>query len=225
MSKYEDLISSKQKLDINSILIEGEKVIWSGIPKKSAFIMNKVVTMLPFALLWLAFDSFFIIAMFSTEGSSEMLGFAIPFFAFHLMPVWIWLGNVLSAKKRWENTQYAVTDKRIIIQSGFIGINYQTIYYKEIKNVHLRVGIIDKLLGVGDIYFDTSISVMGMSIPNSNNANNMGNPQAFLDIENAYELYPKLQKIVLDIQTDIEYPNDLRPEENKGYNTKYNGKI
>lgn len=76
--------------------------------------------------------------------------------------------------------------------------------------------------GVGDIYFDTTSSSIG--IP-TNNPSSQGNPQAFLDIENAYELYPKLQKVVLDIQTDIEYPNDLRPKENKGYRTKYTGKF
>lgn len=134
-----------------------------------------------------------------------MLWFIIPFFALHLMPVWIWLSNVLTAKKNWENTEYYVTDKRIIIESGFIGMNYQTIYYKDIKNVYLRIGVIDKLLKVGDIYFDI----------------NQNRTQFFLDLENPYELYTKLQKIVLDIQTDIEFPNNLRPNENNGYNTKY----
>ena len=47
--------------------------------------------------------------------------------------------------------------------------------------------------------------------------------QAFLDIENPQEIYSRLQKIVLDIQTDIEFPNALRPDENPGYNTKYKG--
>ena len=44
-----------------------------------------------------------------------------------------------------------------------------------------------------------------------------------LDIENPYEIYPKLQKIVLDIQADIEFPNAYRPSENPGYNTEYRG--
>ena len=86
-----------------------------------------------------------------------------------------------------------------------IGMNYQTIFYKDINNVHLRIGIIDKLLKVGDIYFDTSKNKM----------------QFFLDLENPYDLYTKLQKIVFYIQTDIEFPNNLRPNENNGYNTKY----
>lgn len=29
----------------------------------------------------------------------------------------------------------------------------------------------------------------------------------------------------MDIQTDIEYPNNLRPSENNGYKTEYKGKI
>ena len=142
-----------------------------------------------------------------------MLFFVIPFFAIHLMPVWIWLSNVLTANRRWQNTKYYVTDKRIILQSGLVDMNYQTIYYKDINNINLKIGIVDTLLGVGDIYMDlASINIRSKSFS-----------QAFFDIENPHEIYSKLQKIVLDIQTDIEYPNALRPNENPGYNTKYNG--
>ena len=121
------------------------------------------------------------------------------------MPVWIWLSHMITANRKWKNTHYALTDKRIIIQSGFIGMQYQSLYYKDIRNIQLKVGIIDKLLNVGDIYFDVQSSEQC----------------AFLDIEDVYEVYPRLQQIVLDIQTDIEYPNAYRPDENPGYHTKY----
>lgn len=215
MSKYTKFMDYEN--EEVSPLVEGESVIWSAKPKKSAYIVNRVLTMMPIALLWLAFDSFFIITMIQTGEILDMLFFVIPFFALHLMPVWIWLGNVLSANKMWKNTKYYVTDKRIIIQNGFIAENYQTIYYKDIRNVDLRVGIIDRMLNVGDVYFDLG-----------NYTTNNGNrtvKAAFLDIENPRQIYSKLQKIVLDIQTDIEYPNALRPDENPGYNTKYNPKM
>ena len=182
--------------------------------KKSAFVINNILTMLPLALIWLLFDSFFIVAFVSSGSPKEMILPIILFFAFHLMPVWIWLGNVLTANKKWKNTKYYVTDKRIIVQTGIISANYDTIYYKDIKNVSLKVGIIDKLLKVGDIYIDTG------SILTSSSKNIM---MTFLDVENPYEIYGKLQKIVLDIQTDIEFPNAYRPDENLGYNTKYKG--
>lgn len=206
MSKYEKMSVGAPPADVASLLTQGEELLWSGKPKKSAFIMNKTVTMLPFAILWLAVDLGVMIPAFSF-GFSSMQFFLIPFFALHLMPVWIWLSNVLTARKRWARTQYAATDRRIIIQTGFVGMSCESIFYKDISKVRLHIGAIDKMLKVGDIYFDL----------------NRGSAQSFLDVENAEKLYPQIQKIVLDIQTDIEFPNDLRPEENRGYRTKYKG--
>lgn len=211
MSKYENVNNVVTPTNLDNIIVNDEEIIWRGKPKKSAFIINKILTMLPVALIWLLFDSFFIIVAFKASNFKEIFLFLIPFFLFHLMPVWIWLSNILTANKRWKNTEYAVTDKRVIIMSGFIGMDYQSIYYKDIQNVDLKISVIDKILKVGDIYFDTNKKLTKIS--------------AFLDVENVYEIYPKIQKIVLDIQTDIEYPNNLRPKENDGYNTKYTGKI
>lgn len=214
MSKYDNYINYEETLA--SPLIEGEKVLWSAKPKKSAFIINKILIMMPLALIWLLFDSMFIIPIVVSGQIKEMLFFIIPFFAIHLMPVWIWIGNCLTANKKWKNTKYYVTDKRIIIQTGIIGASYETIYYKEIKNVDLRIGVIDKILGVGDVYIDTG------TLRNTKNGT-QSVKSAILDIENPYEIYPKLQKIVLDIQTDVEFPNAYRPSENFGYNTAYKG--
>ncbi len=215
MNKYDKIYN--YNIEENNPLIEGENLIWSAKPKKTAFVINQIITMMPIALIWLLFDSTFIIAFFKTGEISNMLFFIIPFFVLHLMPVWIWLGQVISANRKWKNTKYYVTDKRIVIQNGFIAENYQTIYYKDIKNVYMRRGLIDQMLKVGDIYFDLGIY--------NNRKGTQALASAFFDVENATEIYTKLQKIVLDIQTDIEYPNALRPEENHGYNTKYNGKI
>lgn len=212
MSKYDGL-DNELNYGVNP-LVEGETLIWKGKPKKSAFVLNKTLTMAPIAIVWLAFDSTFIINMFRIEHAPQMLLFIIPFFALHLMPVWIWLVNVITANRKWKNTSYYITDKRIIIENGFVAGNFQTIYYKDLTNVSLRIGVIDKMLGVGDIYLET----IGGSY--TRDGRNLV-AQAFLDIENPQLIYPKLQKIVMDIQTDIEYPNALRPETNPGYNTQY----
>lgn len=214
MSKYNKVDYATEKFNP---LIDGEEELWSGKPKKSAFMFNQIMTMAPIAIIWLAFDSTFIGMILSDgdflgEAGFGMIIFLIGFFALHLMPVWIWLGNIITANQKWKNTKYYVTDKRIIIQNGFIGESLQTVYYKDIKNVNMHVGIIDKLLGVADINFELG----GTSNTATTNA-------SFLDIENYMEIYPRLQKIVLDIQTDMEYPNAYRPDENPGYKTKYKG--
>ncbi len=190
---------------IEEILDEDEQLLWKGKPKKKAFILNAFFKMMPFAIVWLFFDLFFIS---NVIGAAEIFDglyiFLIVFFAFHLMPVWIWIYNVITANKKHKNLDYAFTNKRIIIKSGIIGIDFKTIYYSEIDLVNLKVGLIDKMLHVGDIYIKSST---GATI--------------LYDLENPYFISQKLQKIVVDIKTDIEFPNNLRPKENNGYNTKY----
>lgn len=197
---------------IESQLMPDESIIWKGIPKKSAFIINSSIKMMPIALLWLAFDSFFI---FGISKAGELGGagiFLIFFFAFHLMPVWIWLYNVFTAYGRWKNTEYAVTDKRIIIRNGFIGYQYDSIYYTDISNVSLRVGVIDSILKVGDIHIALNTCV--------GHSNKTPSP-AILDVEDPQRVIAIVQKTIMDMQTDIHYPNALRPDVNPGYKTEY----
>lgn len=206
MSKYEPNYEYQAQ---KPPVVPGEQVLLCLKPKKNAFVINKVLIMMPFALLWLAFDSFFILNAFG----SGMSWFLIPFMLLHMMPVWIWLWNVITANRSWKNTMYYVTDKRIIIQSGVMDRELRTVYYKDIRDVNLRIGLLDKLLHVGDIHFD-----LGQYDRKGRNITS-----AFLDVENPHEVYTRIQKIVMDIQTDIEFPNAYRPEENPGYNTKYDG--
>lgn len=43
------------------------------------------------------------------------------------------------------------------------------------------------------------------------------------NISNYNEVYQLVSKLQIDIYSDTMYPNDLRPEENHGYRTKYQG--
>ena len=193
------------------VLTAGEAILWRGKPKRGAFIATKSLSLLPIAVIWLILDLQFIGTAFSSSG---MLGFMIPFFALHLMPVWIWLANVVTACRRWKNTHYYVTNRRIILQGGFFAVNETSLFYKDLRNARLRIGLLDKMFHTGDIVFDDGITV--------NNKQNRGH--VFEDLENAEEVYRRVQKVILDMQTDMEYPNAFRPEENPGYQTQYRPK-
>ena len=193
----------------NPALAAGEAILWRGKPKRSAFIATKSLTLMPIALIWLVFDLGFIGTAF---GSGEMQWFLIPFFALHLMPVWIWLGSALTAGRRWKNTNYYVTNRRIIIQGGFFAVNETSLFYKDIRNAQLRIGLLDHLLHTGDIVFDSGIC---------NHHNKQQKGPAMEDLEDPHSVYNRVQKAILDIQTDMEYPNAYRPAENPGYNTDY----
>ncbi len=193
---------------MSEMIGKDEQILWQGKPKKKAYILSSIFSMMPFALIWLIFDGGFIVTMIATGAFSEMplpaiIGICV-FFAFHLIPVWIWIGNIITASRGHKNLEYAFTNKRIIIRSGIIGIDFQNIYYSEIESVNLRVGLSDKMLKVGDVYIKSK-----------------SKSQVLFDIEDPYFITQKLQEIVIDIKTDIEFPNGLRPEENPGYNTQY----
>ena len=196
----------------NPVLAPGEAILWRGKPQKKGFIATRALTMAPIAIIWLILDSSFIAASFGAGGPG--LTFMIPFFALHLMPVWIWLGSAITAGRRWKNTAYYVTNRRIIIQGGFFAVNENSLFYKDIRNAHVRIGLLDKLFGTGDIVFDND-----MIYHNSRNSR----PQlpAMEDLENPHEVYNRVQRIILDMQTDMEFPNAYRPAENPGYGTDY----
>ena len=209
MSKYDPAYEYRR---VKPPVVDGETILLELRPMKNAFVLNKILGMMPIAVIWLCLDSIFIVNALGSPMNG-VTWFLIPFFALHLMPVWIWLANVLTANRRWKNTTYYVTDRRIIIQTGFLERGLQTVYYKDIQDINLRVGLIDRFLGVGDIYFDTGRDyTKGKMLT-----------KAFLDLDEPQKAYDQIQKIVMDIQTDIHFPNAYRPEENPGYRTRYRG--
>lgn len=198
----------QQPYDIKSLITDNEQILWQGKPLKKAFVMARIFRMLPFALIWLVFDGIFITFMIMSGIFEQMPWYflvgIIAFFAVHLIPVWIWIANIVSASAQHTNVDYVFTDKRIIIKSGLVGVDVKNIFYTEINDVRTNVGFIDKMYNVGDIIITANFKVYMIE-----------------DIKNPYEVTNRLQKIVLDIKTDTFYPNDLRPKANSGYDTKY----
>ena len=195
---------------VEDILEEGETILQRLKPDRRDYILEAIFKGLPFVLIWAAFDVFFIVMMVTTGAFTQMGGFMIPvligFFALHLLPVWLYIAGIVKRVGGYKNIEYVITDKRIIIRSGLIGIDFRYFYYSAIQSVTVKVGLWDRMFKVGDLYLTAT------------------NQSAVLeDIKNPYFFGTKIEKIVQDIKADISYPNDLRPEENHGYNTKYKG--
>ena len=200
--------NAMQKNSIDDIIDPNEKVLWRSKPNAKSYVLANMFKMLPIALIWLLFDGAFIFlitrAMINGDIGLPILGFIIPFFLIHLAPVWIWIATTVKSAREVKNLEYAITDKRIIIRSGFIGIDFKFINYTEIDSVNVKVGLIDKIFRVGDIYINSSV-----------------NSGVLWDVENPYKIGSALQSVTLDIKSDIQYPNAMRPENNSGYKTSY----
>ena len=199
----EDIKNNK----VEDILAPGESILVRLKPDKKTYVLESIFKGLPLALVWGGFDAFFIYMIISQNVAKEIgmwfIPFMIFFFGIHLIPVWLFIYRLIKKLAGYKNLEYVFTDKRIIIRSGLIGVDFKYIYYEEIQSVIVKVGIFDRLFKVGDLYIQTA-SQTGI----------------VEDIKAPYQYSSKIQKIAQDIKTDINYPNDLRPEENHGYNTK-----
>ena len=183
--------------------------------------------MLPFALAWFLFDSLFIATFIggaATSGAPAVFSiFPLIFFLFHLMPVWIYLGGVIFVFRRYQHTEYIVTDKGVYISGGLFSYTCNMKPFTELARVNIHRGIIDQIIGVGDVVL-TSNNVADLY---SSNIRVNGRPldvgTTIADIKDYRKVFEIIKKLQEDIYTDTMYPNDLRPEENHGYRTKYNG--
>ena len=202
-------------MKIETYVNNEEEILWKGKPNKAVFIKEHIFSpLLIFAAIWLVIDSGVLITMFSTGELNVQLVFIVPFFILHLMPVWIYLFGVIFAFSKWKNTEYLVSDKAIYALSGVFSTNCVRKTFQEVTNISVHQGIIDKRHNVGDIFIIAGVVTNGGGKVTSNNIN-------IVDIEDYIRVYKLISKTGNDIFSDTMYPNDLRPKENHGYDTKY----
>ena len=202
---YFKMPSVKHNNSIEEIIGEGEKLLLKIKPKKSAYLFNSIVKFLPMGIIWLLLDGGFLVGMGITNAIPKQFWlFIVPFFAIHMIPVWVCIVNIINACRSWRNLEYAFTERRVIIRSGVIGINIANVYYADIRGVNLKVGFFDRMFKVGDIYISSGKE-----------------SQVLYDLENPYFILNRIQKIVIDLKTDVYFPNELRPENNSGFKTQY----
>ncbi|MDE5991215.1 MAG: PH domain-containing protein [Clostridia bacterium] len=137
---------------------DDEEILWQGKPQKFAFVMEKIFQMLPVALLFGAFDGFMlsgIIIGYEKSGKEIpifLVIFLVVFFSFHLLPLWIWLSRVITAGKKYKNSEYCITDRKVIIQFGLMKKEIKIIQFENITTIYSKINLFEKLLGIGDLY-------------------------------------------------------------------------
>lgn len=211
--------------DLEAMISPNENILWRGKPQKKCFIFECIFNpMLFFAILWAGFDIFFIVMASKTptdQGGESIGGFMLVFFAFHLMPVWIYLGGVLFSFRKYKNTEYIITEKGIYISGGVFTYNCQMKPFAELSNVNIHRGIFDQMFGVGDVVMS------GANFMTYNNSTNNSSLRGLTisDISEYQEVFSMIKQLQTDVYADTMYPNDLRPAENHGYKTRYKGRM
>ena len=189
-----------------------EEILWVGKPSFKAFMMSGI-PLLCLGFVWGAVDYFGFIRNWDSNENG-MSGFMIPFFVLHLFPFWGSILNMVRLYLIHGNTCYAFSNKRLMMRSGFWGTDFKVIDYDKISDLEVNVNPIENYLGVGTIQaFSGRVHNKGGRIYDK-----------FIGIENPYEIFKRIKEVSVDIKTDWNYPNALRPESNPGYQTKYDRK-
>ena len=106
--------------ELKAVVGPNEKIFYEGRPNKTCYVFEGTFNpMLPIALIWGLLDLSFMKTAFSSD-ISDMTFFLVPFFMFHLMPVWIYLAGALFVGLRYNNTAYVVTDHAIYVANGIL---------------------------------------------------------------------------------------------------------
>lgn len=196
----------------HEIRTPGERFYWVGGPAFVPLVVRGVPLLL-FGLAWALFD----ITFFGLTASTDP--FLIVFFAIHMAPCWIGVLNFIRLILVHKNTFYAVTNQRVILRSGFWGIDVKVYDYDKLSDIEVNINPIEHLYGCGTIRLHAGRGderrTPGFQFLKTN--------EHMYAIANPTYVFRNLKQISLDTKTDWYYPNALRPETNPGHQSTYTG--
>ena len=196
--------------EFESVKDDDEEILWTDKPK-----------FIPFAISGLAAGLGILIfiglsyAMFKGADNDVSVGNSYVWFT--AIPILFFLWNFLQKLFSYSNTSYAFTNKRVMVRTGFIGTDFKSIDYDKISDIEVTVNVIERAFNVGTIKFFSGRTQTDDGITSKLY-------DRWEAIPNVYETFKKVKQVSVDIKTDYNYPNALRPESNPGYNTKYDRK-
>lgn len=202
--------------ELDKVLDSNEKVFWEGAPNFLPFVVGRTLLILLIAIIF--------IVVVVLNAASKNFGGGLLSLLLAINIIWIGVPVLLIASiflyLSYKRTYYAITNKRVIIQKGIIGRDFQIVDFDKITNAEVNIGVFDKLLSrsSGSILISTAGTfTYGKHGP-------IPRPYVLSNIPNPYEVFKFFKKVAHSVKTDIEYPNVYRPKTNLGYRTSYNPK-
>jgi|GEM_PF-4258240 len=125
-----------------------EKFLWIGKPSRTPFRLSGI-SFLVLGLVWAVFVFF---GVFGTLKKGEYAVMA-SFFVLHLVPFYASVFNAFYQKRVYRHTFYAVTNKRILSQSGFWGTAVRSAGLGSIADIAISINPIEKKFGQASLKF------------------------------------------------------------------------
>jgi uncharacterized membrane protein YdbT with pleckstrin-like domain len=125
-------------------ILEGETIVWEGHPSWKAMIV--------FYIKWILISLIPIAIWVGIHAGGAHTGA----WWFSVVSV---IGIVVTLVGGWirrQTIQYVVSDRRIGIRTGIVSRNERTTHLDRVQNVAMRQGVIQRLMGIGDVDWDTA---------------------------------------------------------------------
>jgi len=161
-------------------------VLWEGHPDIWAYSMRGAWYLIPFSLLWGAFAIFWEVGVITSRAPIFFLLWGIPFV---VMGLYLIFGRWVVARREAANTSYAITDRRVLIETGAFRRTFVQLDLRDLPASQLE----EKPGGLGTITLGPTVGFLRMP-PGWPLAGMYGQPPAFAAIRDAGRVYETLQE-------------------------------
>ena len=127
-------------------LLPGERVLYQGRPSWRAQ-MSHFAVWIPLALV-----PFIVAAILAAND----IGTGLPVWQWFMVSLVLVVVVVILDVVRRYATFYAVTNQRLRVRRGLLSRHEQTTRFDRVQNVDIRQSLMDRLLQVGEVDFDTA---------------------------------------------------------------------
>jgi len=105
--------------------LPGERIVWDGRPVRHRVFRRTDVLLVPFSLLWCGFAVFWESGVLSDGAPFFFALWGVPFV---LVGLYIVAGRFVVRAVSSRRTRYTITDRRILVHSGWSGSRLSTLY-------------------------------------------------------------------------------------------------
>ena len=181
--------------EFERILAEGEHIVLGLKPNRKRATWLALFSSLGILLFAAIFLTIGILGLagviaFKTEGGADdpsgprwMTGIGVVLVA-------IWLLHIVSLFVRYRKSYYAVTERRLIISSGFIGTDFTCLNLEDVQSLSVQVDFLDKIIRpqTGTIVVSSSAAPMIQGKAKQG-------PFTFAHVEDPYGTYKRMEEL------------------------------
>src|SRR3954454_14490856 len=102
--------------DLDAQLAPGERVLWRSKPERRAFVL-RTWPLSVFGMVLVVTIVLFEIVILTTEAPDVLAAWGLPF---ALAALYMAVGHFLVTYREWQQTEYLVTDSRVLIRHGIL---------------------------------------------------------------------------------------------------------